>query len=302
METTLNNTLVTNELDPVRSFIKDVGLPFNLAPEALCMKPSEFMSWWSGHKAEEIQTRNINSLGKFLCIDENQIMTGTYDKNLVRSRLFHDPLSLPEQYSDNQFSFLRSSAHIVEYLTLSRGQHYSDMIMRKLNVNPMYYASHDHKISLNYFIDLLDTLATHGLTQLELDNLACVLFLSIADTPLGEKFKKAKSYFECYEVMAHNVHLFDQNFEYNFELDRQRFHVHATLHFDKHSQVKWSQEKLQRLHRYRQIMVAWLPFLSKLPPVYPKTSLFFSADKAVTVYTVDFKDKESNSLFCVHKA
>lgn len=286
-----------NYSDKLRAFIKDVGLPFNRAPEALGLKSSEFLNWWSGQSPEIIKYSQLSSLGDFLSIDENQILNSNYNKELIRSRLFENPLTLPEKYLQNQYSYLRSSAHIIKFLTLNRGQHFSDMIMKKMNVSPLIYSDHNNKISLNYFIDLLEILSANGLAQSELDQLACVLFLSLGNTSLGHKFKKAKNYYECYEVLANNIQLFDSNFSYSFELDKKRFIANVKMDYDQHGHIKWRTINVQRLFRYRLYFVTWFPYLSNLSPIYPQTELIFTENGIMATYNVSFQSELINSPF-----
>ncbi|MEK6628994.1 MAG: hypothetical protein AABY53_10240 [Bdellovibrionota bacterium] len=290
--------LLKNQAEQVRSFIKDIGLPLNRAPEALGVKSSDFLSWWSGHQPQLIESKQLISLGRFLNIDEDQIVTGTYDKTHVRAVLFGGPLVLPDKYSKNQFSYLRSSAHVIKFLTLTRGQHFSDMIMRKLNVSPLIYSDQNNKISLNYFMDLLELLSQNGLTQDELDSLACVLFLSLGETTLGKKFKNAKTYYECYEILAQNIHLFDSNFDYSFELDQVRCKISANLHFDNHSHIDWAKARVNKLFRYRIFFVAWLPYLAKLSPVFPQNKITAHSGIITMEHMVDFREEFSKRQIC----
>ncbi|MFZ3228956.1 MAG: hypothetical protein WA160_02035 [Pseudobdellovibrio sp.] len=301
MNSFLDNPSIKTKSDKVRHFIKDVGLPLNQAPSALGVTASEFMTWWSGRKSKLVNTKQLIQLSQFLNLDENEIMSGTYDKEFVRSILFSGGTALPQKYSQNQFSFLRSSAHIVKFLTLTRGQHFSDMIMRKMNISPIIYGNLNNKISLNYFTDLLEVLAQNGLTQSELDNLACVLFLSIEGTLLGEQFKKAKNHYECYQVLANNVHLFDSNFSYTFEFDRNQMRASAYLDFEKHSHTQWSHERLQRLLRYRQLLIGWYSYLSNLPPLFPECTVKVTKQGIDALYVVKFKDQSANSLYPLPK-
>lgn len=302
MRTTQNKPLILSHSEIIRSFIKDVGLPFNKAPEALGLKSSDFLNWWSGNNPQLVQSNHLSTLSQFLRIDEDDIVERTYNKDLVRSVFFTGSAVLPEKYSQNQFSYLRSSAHIIKFLTLSRGQHFSDMIMQKMNIGPLIYANLDNKISLNYFIDLLELLAEHGLKQDELDSLACVLFLSLGDTPLGQKFKKAKTYYESYEVLAQNIHLFDSNFTYNFELDRKHIQLQAVLYFDNHPHIDWSRTNINRLLRYRRFLIGWFPYMANLAPIFPHYTSSFHKDRVEATYTLKFKDKNTTTpLFCVPK-
>ncbi len=273
----------------IKRFIKDVGLPFNLGPEALGIKPSQFMQWMAGYDIF-IDRPQLTNLSQYLSLNEDCIVDGTYDKKLVRKRLFESSEALPEKYSQNQFSYVRSSAHIVKYLTLTRGQHFSDQLLRSLNISPLIYANIDNKISINYFVDLLDALAKTDLSQTEIDSLAGMLFLGIEGTSLGDRFKKACNYYECYEVLAQNITLFDSNFEYTFELEKSQVLIRSKFQFDKHYQEKWSLEKILRLERYRHLLSGWYPFLSKLTPVVPKHTVQAFSNRIEASYLIKFNE------------
>lgn len=294
MQTSLNSPLIHSKL--IMKFIKDVGMPFNLGPEALGIKASEFMQWISG-KEILIGQPHLISLAQYLNLNEDCILDGTYDKDLIRKRLFGTVDALPEKYSQNQFSYSRSSAHIPKYLTLTRGQHFSDMILRKLNISPLLYSNLNNHVSINYFMDLLETLAESGLSEKELDNLAGVLFLAIEDTALGLKFKKAQTYYECYEILSQSSQLFDCNFSYNFDLDRNQVRIESFLEYGKHFHINWSIAKLNRLIRYRHILMGWFPYLSKLPPILPEHKVEYCEGGLKTTYTIKFAEMTSSLLY-----
>lgn len=273
----------------IRTFIFDVGLSFNLAPEALGMKASDFMKWIAGHDIL-IDRSHLANLSQYLNLNEESIMNGSYDKDLVRRRLFESPEILPEKYSQNQFSCVRSSAHIIKYLTLTRGQHFSDHLLRSLNISPLIYSNLDNRISFNYFVDLMDALVKSGLSQTELDSLCGMLFLGIEGTLLGDKFKRARNYYESYEVVTQNINLFDSNFEYTFELQRNQLLIRSKFLFDKHFHENWSVERILRLERYRHLLTGWFPFLSKLPPLVPQHTLQSYANRIEATYLIKFDE------------
>jgi hypothetical protein len=300
MPNILNKTTPILKSNSVRSFIKDVGLPFNKAPEALGLSSVQFMDWWCGRKNNLLNNRHILTLSQYLNIDEDQILAGTYDKNFIRNQLFIGSRSLPEKYSFNQFSNTRTSAHIQRYLIKTRGQHFSDKILRKLNISPLIYENHDNKISLNYFVDLLDVLSLNGFSNEELDSLACMIFLTLDNTLLGAKFKKAKNYFDCYSVLSENILLFDSNFEYTFEVDRNQTRAITFLSFEKHWHMKWDTSQLAKLLRYRQLLISWMPYLSNLPPIMAESHTEHMKDGIQTIYTIRHTcESETRPLFLV---
>jgi hypothetical protein len=284
----------------LRHFIKDVGLPLNRAPEALGLSALTFLDWWSGNRSRVIRKSQLVQLGQYLHIDENSILEGTYDKNFVRSVLFAGDTAMPEKYLQNQFSYLRSSAHIFKFLTIKYGQYFSDMIMRKLNVSPLIYEDLNNKISLNYFIDLLDVLAENGLKQRDLDQLACVMFLSLDQTPqMRAEFTRARDYYECYEVVAKNFKNLDNNFNMEVDLDRTRFQVTTFLDYDNHSHIDFRRKNIDKILRYRLILAGWFPYLSNLAPSLPEYKVTYTANGVHCDYVFNFAESESRHFHLI---
>ncbi|MBL7557520.1 MAG: hypothetical protein JNM24_16950 [Bdellovibrionaceae bacterium] len=286
----------------LRAFIKDVGLPLNRAPEALGLSPLTFLDWWSGHRSRVIKKAQFVQLGQYLHINEDSILEGTYDKDFVRSILFSGDSVMPEKYTQNQFSYLRSSAHIFKFLTLKYGQHFSDMIMRKLNISPLIYSDLNNRISLNYFMDLLDILLEHGFKQEDLDQLACVMFLSLDQTPqMRADFSKARNYYECYEVVARTFKNLDNNFRLDLDLDRTRFNVTTFLDYDNHAHIDFSKRRIDKILRYRLILAGWFPYLSNLAPSMPEYEVSYTSDGIRCDYTFNFPEAEARQIHLVTK-
>lgn len=274
--------------ESVRYLIYDVGLPLNKAPEALGLSSTEFMKWWADRTSSQITLRNLEQLGQYLNISEEQILNKTYDKDYVRSLILEGHSFLPEKYANNKYSCLRSSAHIFKYIARTRGQHFADQLMRRMRVSPLIYSNLDNKISLNYFVDLLDVLSENGFSQQEIDSLASVVFLSIEGTQLGEMFKKANNYFDCYGVLSASAEKFDSNFIYDFDINNTGVVIRAYIDYDKLGELNLSYEKIYRLLRYRRFLMGWFPYLSNLPPVYPEQIDSLSQKGLITTYKISF--------------
>lgn len=296
MQTSLPKASLISNNKGIRQLILKTGLPLNKAPEALGMSSAEFMRWWSSCGAVGESRAQVISLAQYLDISEDQILLGDYDLNLLRSRIFTDPFTLPKKYSANQFSYLRSSAHIYRYLVLTRGQHFADSLARKLNISPLLYQNLDNRISLNYFLDLLDLLKSNGFKQQELDTLAGVLFLGLAESNLFTQFKNSKDYYECYSTLAKNLKMFDENFIYHSDLDKKQYRMTSFLPKEKHNHFAWSVAQINGLLRYRQLLAGWFPYLCGLSPIMPKVSHEFSPDGIKTTYLVTFPSAHTSQL------
>lgn len=281
------------------SFIVDVGFPLNKAPVALSLSSSEFLTWWSRNSEYKcITNKNISSMAQYLSIDENLIFQGNYNKDLIRKRLFENPIEIPNQYLTNSFSFLRSSAHIVKYITLIKGQHHADKILRKLNISPLIYSNLDNKINIKYFIDLLETLHQNGFNQDDLDTLASLILMGIQGSGLHKEYLKAKSYYDCYCTFAKTINQLESNFEYSADISRSHFRLTTHFYFDKHDGLA-PNTSFDRLLRYRQLFLGWIPRLSNLHPFLPRTEIIATDNFIKEIFTVDLTQVDSNRPYLV---
>lgn len=293
------NSILLTHSKSIRQLILDTGLPLNRAPEALGMTSRQFMEWWSSKEKPAESKANISNLSQFLGISEDQIISRNYNQALVHARIFKDPLTLPEKYSVNQFSYVRTSAHIFKFLVLTRGQHFADKIAAELNVSPLLYQNLNNKISLNYFLDLLEILELNGFNKNDLDTLSGVLFLGLAESELYAEFKKSTNYFECYNTLASNLNLFDANFIYQSDLDRHQYRMKTLLPYSQHDHFKWTELQINRLNRYRQLLVGWFPYLCGLPPIMPTVTHKHTSEGIETTCLVTFPKSSANLLSLV---
>lgn len=281
----------------VHEFIKDIGMPLNKAASAIGVKPQDFLDWWVGKKTTNklIHQKGIERLSSFLNISEDSVFQKNYSKELLRKRLFENPLELPEKYSTKSYSFLRSSAHIIKYITLSRGQHFTDQLLQKLDLSPLIYDDTQNKINIKYFIDLLETLKATGFPQSELDFIASLLFLSVNGTRFHSDFLKASNYQDCFIAFAQNISNLESNFEYQLDIDSKNFKIVTTLHFENHHDLDNS-ISFDTLLRYRTICLSWFPRLSNFLPIFPaKTDIKKTSNFIQETHILNFDQLSAKS-------
>ncbi len=255
----------------LRQLIREIGLPLRKLPDIIEAKSEDCLAWWSELDSSiKVTEGHFQRLAGFVGIGENQLYTGEYDRELARKRIYGDYLSLPERYSENKNSFLRTSAHIVRYIVLTRGQMFADKILTGLNVSPLIYQNTDTQINLTYFADLLTALSDNDFSQLELDTLASVLFLSLQETSLGRQFQSSEGLVDIYQTLASNFDYFDSNFVYKSRFVKDKYVLKTILPLDQHTLLKENPASLQRLMRYRHILLAWFPYLGGMTPLFPK--------------------------------
>lgn len=262
---------IPDESTRLRQLIEEIGLPLRRLPDIIEHKPEECLSWWSQLDSDiKVTEEHFTKVAQFLGMDESRLYQGNYDRELARKRIYGEFESLPERYSENQNSFLRTSTHIMRYVALTRGQMFADQILTSLNVSPLIYQNTDVRINLTYFADLLETLSHNGFSAQEMDTLASVIFLSLQETFLGKKFRSAENLFDVYETLASNYNYFDTNFEYRSKFLKDKYVLKTTLPLDQHSQLYNNRQGVDRLMRYRHILLAWFPYLAGMTPLFPK--------------------------------
>ncbi len=274
----------------LRRFISDVGLPLRHAALLMEATPSAVLQWWSRGSGDLLQLGNkeLSNLCKNLNISEDSLVEGSFDRSFVRRRIHEGPTTLPDHYSMRPGSHVRSSAHIIKYLTLTRGQDFCDRILSQLNVSPLIYEDLDRTINLKFFVDILNLLPKKGLDTLEMKSLPGLLFLSLMETPLGSEFGRVSSYYDCYLVLAKNIHLFDANFIYESDVDSKSYRLVADLPYDLYRAQGLELGELNSLFAYRERLPAWFAYLSGLAPVTPKVSYEFKSDVFRAVYEISF--------------
>ncbi len=272
----------------VKKFISSTGTPLSLASKILHFESSQFLEWWVNDGKIPISFAHLNKLSVYFNISPNDIISEQYDINSIRKIFINSDITLPEKYMVDQKSYVRTSAHIIKYLVKTRGQFFCDTILCKLGVNPYIYENLSNKINLLYFIDLLDIISLNGVSENELDQLACSLFLALHDTDLGQALKSATTYYECYSVLIKNIHLFDSNFKYGFILDTESVTIVSKLIFLEHQSVRLDKIDLTRLLRYRQILSGCIPYLSSLAPILPTVHTIKSTDAITSEYYIKF--------------
>lgn len=294
----LSNTLEGQTELHLRQMVRATGIPIKTLAEAMGLKTSEALNWWS-NQGQRLSFKNIQILADYIGVSVDNLIARNYSFDLVRKRIFNGPASLPDVYSEQASSFVRSSAHIVEYLAMTYGRHFIDRLLMDLNVHPMVFEDLDNRINLNFFIDLLNHLSKVGVPEEEIDSLACYVFLGHEKTT-GSPFESATSYMESYAVLEKYITKLESNFAYKFELSPNRIRITAepteAWLFLENKPVK----EYERLIKYRKKVIGWFPILSNLPPIQLRTPKCILRGDDFTIYEATFDNipagKKTESL------
>lgn len=268
----------------LKKLVAKTGLPLRRLPEVLDKSSEQILGWWSDRLHLPVKQEHFNRLQGILGMDGESLLLERYDVDLARKRIFEDVCVLPERYSVNQNSFLRTSYHIIKYLILTRGQKFADDILYKLNVSPLIYQDLNTRVNLNFFVDLLDAVAKAGLSREEMDSLSSVMFLTMHETRIGQIVGAAEDVPDVYSLLSKNFEFFDTNFDYSSQFVGKKYHLKTVLPLSRHKDIAEQNESIMRLMRYRQILLAWFPYLVGMNPLFPATQFNIKGGKLVAEY------------------
>jgi hypothetical protein len=289
---------IEREIDlQVRDMIFKSGIPLTLVAEAAGLRTADVLDWWS-KRGFELNYDNVMSLCHFLGISIEHVEKGDYPADLIRKRIYDGPTVLPETYSLHASSFVRSSAHIIEYLSMMYGRRFVDRLLLKMNVHPLLFDNLDNRINLLFFIDFLNELSHHGLSLEEISSLARYLFLRVQDTEIGEKFAQAETYRDSYSVLAELTPRFENNFDYDFQIDAKKVRILAKPTEAEYFLHNKSTAALERLFAYRRTAFGWFPILSSLAPLELKIRSCVLRGDSETIYEIDLPNgvKQKSNL------
>ncbi|MNL34816.1 hypothetical protein D3C87_1568070 [compost metagenome] len=126
-----------------------------------------------------------------------------------------------------------------------------------------------------------------GFSQIELDTLASVNFLTLHETDLGRQFQVSENYHDVYKTLAGNFQHFDSNFEYRSDFRGKKYFLKTTIPLRDHEFLKNDLESLSRLTRYRHILLAWFPYLAGMAPLFPQADQIIKSDSLEVHYEIN---------------
>jgi hypothetical protein len=291
----MTETLDQTTDQSLRALITESGMPLKLFSEAIGTSAEDVLKWWST-KSCSLSTKNLESLSLFLGISESNLLNSdrVFRTSLVRSRMFLGPQTLPENYALHAGTYVRTSVHIVEYLAMVYGRRFADQALLNLNIHPLYFENLENKINLTFYIDMFNELDRLGLHDAEIASLGFYIFLKLQDTKLGEYFKRARTYEESYWVLAQHATMFESNFEYDFQISRDKIRIVAKPTKANLFIAGRDSEYYRRLFMYRKNVFSWFPILSSLAPLELKSVRCLMNGDDRTVYEAAFPDNSRN--------
>jgi hypothetical protein len=283
----------------IRALISDIGIPLLFFSQACGLTSKETLLWWSGRNGV-LKYSHIRQLSNYLGVSEEQILQKTYNKKLLRRRIFESKIALPEVYDENAESYVISSAYIIEYLRLLYGQVFVDTMLQKLNIHPCFFDEETRKINILFIVDLLNLCKKFGFQTKDFRSLASSMFLSVEKSKISKIFKPTDSYEEAYHMIDASSKYFDANFEYDFTIRENSVTIKSTPRdhtlrlLDKH------EDHSSFLYDYRALIFQAMPTLCKLSSLNSAhKSKCISMGNSHSVYELDFPSTK-NLIFFSH--
>ncbi len=277
----------------IRQFINHSGLGFEKLGQALSESPKFVLRWWNRPDELRLSDRHLANFATYLNTDLDTILQGKDSLEKLRLNFIEGPRHLNENYFEKAFSHVRTTAHIVRYLSIRFGRSKVDEALRNMGVHPCIYFDLNNKISIDYFVDLLEVAERMGLTPTEIRHLSSFMFLAMKDTELGLEFASARDYLECYDVLNRNFHNFDENFIYEMDLREDGFSLKIRPGEALERKIRNNLIDCTNLAIYRKIMVCWFPYLSGLAPLFGSLNKSLAFGDPFCVIEAKFPSKPS---------
>ena len=139
-------------------FIFKVGIDLKTLVYILDYDVDKIKAWFTDISDQSLNNPMLKQLTSFFQITEDQILLEKYNPKSLRFIYFDNKFENepPEKYKLHSYSKTRTSAHILKFLSLTRGQHFSDDLIQSFNISPTFFDSLDNEINLVFFIELLE--------------------------------------------------------------------------------------------------------------------------------------------------
>ncbi|MCH2533558.1 MAG: hypothetical protein MK008_03850 [Bdellovibrionales bacterium] len=280
----------------ILKFIFKVGIDLKTLVYILEYDVNKIKAWFTNVHDNSLNEALLKQLTNFFKITEDQILLEKYNCKNLRFIYFGKKFDTepPEKYKEYSYSKTRTSAHILKYLSLTRGQHFSDDLIQSFNISPTFFDSLDNEINLVFFIELLEKVKPL-ISQKEYNQLGCLLFLGIKNSTLGKEFASKNNYYSCYNTLIKNLNLFDNNFIYNTQLTPEKLIFQARLNNENIEPLNIDNQRLSNITFYRKTLLEWIPYLSELAPLQSKINKCITQGDSYTEY--EFELPKAHSLF-----
>lgn len=289
---------MSDEKKQLLKFIFKVGIDLKTLVYILDYDANKIKAWFTNINDHSLNTTLLKQLANFFQVTEDQILLEKYNPKSLRFIYFGNQFDTdpPEKYKICSHSKTRTSAHILKYLSLTRGQHFADDLIQSFNISPTFFDSLDNEINLVFFIELLEKVKPL-ISKKEYDQLGGLLFLGIKNSVLGKEFASKNNYYSCYNTLIKNLNLFDNNFIYNTQLTPKKLIFQARLNNENIEPLMIDNERLTNITNYRKTLLEWIPYLSELAPLQSKINKCITQGDSCTEY--EFELPKTQSLFLI---
>lgn len=248
----------------LRSIISKTGLPLKIIAKEMGIKAEDFLLWWSG-VSHLPQRSNFDRLSQYLGVDlECQKLHDT-DFIQIKETLRATRWLLPDKYAFSPLSYVSSSKHILEFLSLQFGSQTKNAYLAKVGVPEAYFDDLNNPINLRFFEDILEEFIRLGNSNVSLSALSKALFLTIEESSLSSLFHMADTYEEAIQQIEHSTSRFDKNFDYRFSISHSGFELKTKPSQALSESMKNDSYGSNLLYKYRSTLFGNMVSLCGLP-------------------------------------
>lgn len=272
----------------LRNFVKNYGVPLSKLSIKLGIGPEECLRWWADEK-KMLPRKKILQLTRILGVSEDDFILDRLHSSMVDVGILGFKDKINPKYAENPLSYVRSSKHIIEYITLRYGTLVAKSILFRLGVHPAYFDDTKNRINIRFYEDLLKEYLALGNTGEDLRNLSKCMFLTVEDDPQsGRMFPRCRTFANAFHAVKESMTIFEKNFDYEFQIWPERVRVIAKPSGELAESMKNSRYGSRELYQYRSRLVGNMVVLCGLPAVQMQVKKCISQGDNVSIYEAEY--------------
>jgi hypothetical protein len=181
--------------------------------EHLYLTEKEYFQFRTSKK--DLPASSILLLAHELGLDPENLSYGRLDYQAFQKHYSGEYAYLPERYSRAAFSKRLTSFPILEFSDLHFGQNFTDLLLKKLQVNRIIFRDPNESINILFLTDACEFFVKMGHPQSILFQMGAQFSTTHQNTEVGKRLKQCKTIKEAYETYIHPLtELLERNWSY----------------------------------------------------------------------------------------
>lgn len=277
----------------------DTNLPLRVFAQALQVEPFLLMAQIKFGK-NVIRAENVDAFKANTGVSIDSLFNEKIDCQLLRRRLLGENKTLPEKYNYAKGSKIRSTANIVEYLRFVKGWDWVHEKLSELQLHEGLFEFPDSEINFHFFLDLFKEMERLNVSDQMIRLMAYHSVAKNEQTPLGQTFKRAHDFATVYRIFESNIALYDVNFTYRFEIDRDHARLFITPKHSVMEALKIKAPGNRKVCIYKQALFgSFSMYIQAYPLIVREHKCMYLGDRHCE-YSVDLtQPRQTRRLFAI---